>query len=606
MYKLIFKFLFFLSFFTSAAKIQADSDESYTLSKIVVRESILAEVISLSKNSSDPPEAILAKTPFVYVTTSGLSGGITQTLLRGLDSRYSFISLDGLRLNDPQSPQRFFDASGFQFWGMEEFLIQSGSQAARYGGEAFAGVMTLKARRGERERDKEKTQRWSLSAGSFGTRSVKGLTDWGVQNHRGSLAVSSQYQKGLSRLNKKRFGRNQEQDKFENIQISQMSHHKWGKVHTEFSLLWGETESDEDQFGQDRSDLSSRQQKKLVSQKSSFQSGGWQYKWLTAWTDQARRFYQPNVDYVTRGQWSQNRVEMERSLFLFEKELDFQTYINHEIERGEFENFHKKNALTAFGLSTHFNWLQNVEQDFATRVEKWESRPAHFLYDLRLTASSDHLGSWFFKHSKANKSPSLYQLFAPALSGFPIGNRELKDEQLLSFESGWTLSNFLSVSVFSQTIERPLDYSVVSGYDNFKSFEIEGVEWSHSWGWHTASLGEWSYRYHATWLNYESQGSLPLRRPHAFHQFEIQNQQGAWGTTLNGRWVSSRIDQNPAGERVQLHSYEVWNLKFSYTPKKQQDEFSIQFINLFDREYEDLYGYTVLPRSFVIGYSAIH
>jgi outer membrane cobalamin receptor len=62
-----------------------------------------------------------------------------------------------------------------------------------------------------------------------------------------------------------------------------------------------------------------------------------------------------------------------------------------------------------------------------------------------------------------------------------------------------------------------------------------------------------------------------------------------------GRWYSSRKDIN-----AKLNGFEVFDL--GMRKKWSRDELTIQLKNIFDREYEELYGFSVLGQSVFTGY----
>jgi len=64
---------------------------------------------------------------------------------------------------------------------------------------------------------------------------------------------------------------------------------------------------------------------------------------------------------------------------------------------------------------------------------------------------------------------------------------------------------------------------------------------------------------------------------------------------LKGRWFSSRKDLSPASKTVKLNGYEVIDLGFKYNLK--QVDLGFELLNILDRSFEDLYGYSVMPRS---------
>lgn len=65
--------------------------------------------------------------------------------------------------------------------------------------------------------------------------------------------------------------------------------------------------------------------------------------------------------------------------------------------------------------------------------------------------------------------------------------------------------------------------------------------------------------------------------------------------SLKGRWYSSRKDINEAGETIKLNGYDVFDLGFRYLFTDL--DLGLQILNILNREYEELYGYSIMPRS---------
>jgi outer membrane cobalamin receptor len=64
---------------------------------------------------------------------------------------------------------------------------------------------------------------------------------------------------------------------------------------------------------------------------------------------------------------------------------------------------------------------------------------------------------------------------------------------------------------------------------------------------------------------------------------------------IKGRWFDSRKDQDFSQNTVKLSSFETIDLGGVY--RKDRQELSLQLINIFDRDFEELYGFSVMPRS---------
>ena len=65
--------------------------------------------------------------------------------------------------------------------------------------------------------------------------------------------------------------------------------------------------------------------------------------------------------------------------------------------------------------------------------------------------------------------------------------------------------------------------------------------------------------------------------------------------SFKGRWFSARKGQKDLNSVVKLNGYEAVDLGYRYF--FSEIELGFQVLNLMNREYEELYGYSVMPRS---------
>jgi hypothetical protein len=72
---------------------------------------------------------------------------------------------------------------------------------------------------------------------------------------------------------------------------------------------------------------------------------------------------------------------------------------------------------------------------------------------------------------------------------------------------------------------------------------------------------------------------------------------------VKGRWFSARKDQDFNGKTVKLNSFETFDVGGVYRWKK--NELSLQVINVLNRDFEELYGFSVMPRSLFGSYGVI-
>lgn len=108
----------------------------------------------------------LAETPGLAVVQTGGFGQQTSIFTSGANSNHTLVLFDGLRLNDPSSPNSAFDAGQDTLAGLSRIEIVQGPMSAVHGSDAIGGVINLLPRHG---RDGALNAELSIAAGSFGT-----------------------------------------------------------------------------------------------------------------------------------------------------------------------------------------------------------------------------------------------------------------------------------------------------------------------------------------------------------------------------------------------------------------------------------------------------
>ncbi len=84
--------------------------------------------------------------PGVEINQSGGRGTVTSAFIRGGDSDYNLVMIDGIQLNDFGGG---FDLSPLPAEGVEQVEVIRGPESALYGSNAVAGVINIETIRGD-------------------------------------------------------------------------------------------------------------------------------------------------------------------------------------------------------------------------------------------------------------------------------------------------------------------------------------------------------------------------------------------------------------------------------------------------------------------------
>lgn len=108
----------------------------------------------------------LEEAPGLGVVQSGGVGQQTSLFSGGANSYHTLVLFDGLRINDPSTPNSSFDAGQDQISGLTRLEVVKGPMSAVFGSDAIGGVVNMIPRHGG---DGPLNARLHVSGGSFDT-----------------------------------------------------------------------------------------------------------------------------------------------------------------------------------------------------------------------------------------------------------------------------------------------------------------------------------------------------------------------------------------------------------------------------------------------------
>ncbi len=528
---------------------------------------------------------LLESIPGLVSSQNGGLGGRVSYFIRGTESRHIAFTLDGLKLNDPSNIDRQFDSAFFTSPILSEATVFKGPQSVLFGSDAMGGLVSMRTRRGENAPE----TRLNLTAGSFGTYSSFLARDWKTQNHNGTLTAGKIISSGFSRLNKKRFNA-KEKDSADITNTTSSSEHRW-KERWQTDLLFSYThgKSELDGNSDDNSHDHSVSDQYLAQQKTSYA--------LDKKTALSLR------NGLNRHQRYSNQLSLGKSTFqgrILQNEFLFQKEISHySVSSGistEHEDLESQSLSRSFDLHSFF--LQNLYKKDDWSIQGGVRAENHTRYGNFTTGSTGlsylpGIHTFSLQYSQGFKAPGLYQLYAPA----PLGNKELVPERNHSWEAGWTSKNNsweTGLSFFQNNLSNLITYSS-NGYRNQGNFIAEGVELSGKY-----AFSKFLVSSGFTHQQFREVETVVLRRPYNMANLNFSyfmTEASELFTKL--RWFDSRKDLGPV-HNEKLNGFETVDLGARYV--KNRDEYGIQLTNLFNREYEELYGYTVMPRSLFLNY----
>ncbi len=110
-------------------------------------QQVSVDAEALRRSQPADPEQLLARLPGVSVSRAGGAGGVSEVFLRGAESNFTAVVVDGMRLNDPANTRGgAFDFSTLASSEIERIDIATGAMSAVYGPDAMAGVIRVETR----------------------------------------------------------------------------------------------------------------------------------------------------------------------------------------------------------------------------------------------------------------------------------------------------------------------------------------------------------------------------------------------------------------------------------------------------------------------------
>lgn len=545
----------------------------------------------IEETSSAVATELLSEESSLVLVQSGGPGSQTSFFLRGTDSSHIAFTIDGLKMHDTSAPGRSFDAAYFTSPLLNEIQIHKGPQPVLFGSDAIGGMVEFKTRKGG---EKPET-RLTINGGSFGTVDATLSSDWNSKKHKGTLTFTQFHTDGLSRLNKKRHDA-KEEDATDITQVTSSSSHQWtGKVQTDLLLSYLHASGEYDGSGTDRAGDYTKTDQYITQQKTSVELS--------------------KTQSISLRNGLNRLVRLDENLAFGKSNFD-SNFIQHElIHRAEWSHLgllsgvstEHEEAKTAYMKERSLDQT-SVFSQAALKLNNWNFHlggrlEEHSKYGTFTTGSGGVSFSFeknkiFTQYSQGFKAPSIYQLF-DSFTGNPDLDPETNDSLLIGWERK-TETLETSVTLFKNSFSKMLTYVDLGGwtgkYFNQNRFISEGFELSGKY-----KLSQFHFFGNYTYQEFKENEEPVLRRPHniavlGVSYFPVETLE----VNLKGSIFSSREDK-VGTDFVTLAGYEVIDLGVKKTWEK--DSVGIEIKNILDREYENIYGYSTLPRSIFGHYS---
>ncbi len=556
---------------------------------------------------------------------NGGPGASSSVFLRGGNSEHLLVLLDGIALNDPMNPSRSFDLAHLTLDDVERIEVLRGPQSTLYGSDALAGVINILTRRGAGKPS------LSLDAGggAYGTASGSVRLAGSAGPAGFSLALSGVRTNGFSAADEASAG-NTEKDGYRNVTASGnlvLTLSPVSEAGLAVRTTWART--DLDAFGgPGGDDPNSRQdydsQMIRAYGRVLLLGGRWETRGVLSFNRSHRENDNPTDTLhpfdAERGFFRSSLVKLDwqNNLFLHpshtltvgaeaEREQGDSSYVSESLW-GTSESLFPKRRADRAGIYFQ-DQIRIGGRFFATagaRLEKHSRTGTAFTFRLAPAFLLAGTGTKFKATLGTGfKSPSLYQLYAPATAWGPIGNEALKPERCTGWDAGIEQAfsgGRAGLTYFRNEYRGLMDFDFLVGYINIGRARTAGLELFAE----ARPGADLDLRVSYTRMKaVDTDAGTPLpRRPRDKAAAGLRWRPARrWEAGLSGLFVGDRPDRDYSAwpyPTIALKRYFLLDadIVFDLSPRTQ---IYIRMENVLDERYQTVFGYGTPRRSIYAG-----
>ena len=560
---------------------------------------------------------VLQAVPGLNVSTQGSAGNLTQIRIRGAEANQVLVIIDGIEVNDPASSSEF-NFAHLTADSIERIEVLRGPQSALWGSDALAGVINITTKKADRNKQ-------LIVKNSYGSENTYqgGITVF-TRSDKYNLSISGNFI-DTDGFNIATTG--QERDGYENAtlniktgyqlneKISFGASSRYTNASNEFDPALG---TPVDGFGEiDVEQFYSR----IFSEIKTF-GGAWNHLLEVSLVDTSN----DTID----GFFGRSKTEATKAKYAYQSTLNLPSFdslpvkqsltfaVEREQERFKqqgtsFPGFdpNQRQRITNYGKVAEYRAkiLENWALSASFRHDDNDEFDNQETYNIGINYVHPETNSKaYITHATGAKNPTFTELFGFAPNSF-IGNPDLEAETSEAWEIGVSqqfLENRLTIdtAIFKEDLKDeiqtlfefdPASMSFLSRPDNNDSrSQRKGVEISITSIISEALSANSSFTY------------LDTSEPDASgnDRTEIRRPSQQWSGQVNYSFLSNKANLNVnidyigdrkdidfgTGNRVTLDDYTLINVAFNYQ-FNDKVKFFAKMNNIFDEEYQDVFGY---------------
>ncbi|MCT9811676.1 TonB-dependent receptor [Acidovorax sp. Be4] len=528
---------------------------------------------------------VLARLPGIQMVRNGGIGNTTSLMLRGADTAYTAVYIDGIRFSSQSG-------SGGPTWEsiplamIDRIEVLRGPAAAIYGSDAIGGVVQIFTRRGQQAFAPSA----SVGVGSQGTRRAQASVSGVHKNWDYALDIASERSDGFD----VRPSVNTDRDGYKSLAAAARLGWQINDSHQlRASLLANDIDA-----GYDAST------KKGVDDRAKHRMHAAGLEWNAQWSERWSSVLALNA--------SEDRYETTPSPYLSTTQLRGLSWQN---------SWHVGTQTFSATLERREDALQNVPVDRERAQNalalgyQWHAGKQHLQAQVRHDRDSEfghkNTGSLAYGYdltpqwratasaATAFRAPTLYQRFSN------YGTAALTPENARNLEAGLRYRadrNEFSATAYRNRISDQVSFQAgATGCASSQGCYVSVAQAQYQGLTLAAATQAWGLRLHGSLdINASkdrSTGRYLARRAKQFGNLGVSRQMAGWQWGTDVLWSASRFD-TAANTRV-LGGYALWN----FTASKQLDrdwKLLARLDNALDKRYETAYTYATAGRRFFV------